>query len=882
MSGMFGSGTQSLPTLDQRPLGLQVQKANTNQQARPVPLVYGQQRISITFISELFDISAIAVDEGSGKQSTQVGTNYYASFAGLIGMGPVDGLYDLFLNGEPVFAQSTALYAVSLQATGNTSNLFMTATFQTANPHGLSVLDIIVVLGADQPEFNGEFTITAIPSSTQFQYQIVPTDVTYATDNQSGYISAQVRLNPVLRDEDNPDFADITIPDYGILRIYWGTETQPQDTYLNTVSGNVHPAYLGQCYIVFRQLWFGFNQTNVPNVEVVVARAPLPTWASEETGQIGDSNNPDANPAYIIGDMFQNPRSGLALSDEDIDTDGLDDAAVLYAESEFLGVSQAISRQQDLRTMLKTLCETIDALVLVNAAGQLSILPIRPVAEPVGPLTDGQLSDLPSFTPADWSTVYTDTKLIFPDRALAFMDNLAEWRDIGVRNVVTNPDALAVDRRWIARNDLATAMAQAAGQAASIPLISGKIKLRYDDTLYAQLAVGAVFTVDFSLRLASNLQFRVMARTVEKPDEPEFQIDFQADRTYLYSTLIALQEANNIGSEESEPPPDPTPPLLGISANTRLRLIELPPGLCAGAPAIAAVVARNSTAMTGFSLWLDKLFAWTGVAPDSFALLQNQTRFAFHGFTLADYPSTTRLIDLELGVLVQLDGPDQSIAPITAFDALADSMLAFIDDEILSLAGWTVVGSGVYRLQFIRGRFGTPIEDHEAGAKLLMIGSANLAVVSHPSFKPDNMATLKVALGNQDISQGTELQLTLTGTAWRVPPPCALSVNGRNVNAVFPGGATPLTVSWVLPDPGGILPRFDLVKLCTRLQFFVASDLIYQTDVAWPATSVEFVFETLNGGHDANFCVAALTVCDINWKQIPSFAPAKLNVIKYP
>jgi hypothetical protein len=35
-----------------------------------------------------------------------------------------------------------------------------------------------------------------------------------------------------------------------------------------------HPAYRGQAYLVFDQLFFGQNRTNAPHIEVVAARWP--------------------------------------------------------------------------------------------------------------------------------------------------------------------------------------------------------------------------------------------------------------------------------------------------------------------------------------------------------------------------------------------------------------------------------------------------------------------------------------------------------------------------------------------------------------------------------------------------------------------------------
>lgn len=56
-----------------------------------------------------------------------------------------------------------------------------TATVTTANPHGAGIGDDVEIIGADQPEYNGTFTITAVPTSTTFQYTVVGTPVSPAT-----------------------------------------------------------------------------------------------------------------------------------------------------------------------------------------------------------------------------------------------------------------------------------------------------------------------------------------------------------------------------------------------------------------------------------------------------------------------------------------------------------------------------------------------------------------------------------------------------------------------------------------------------------------------------------------------------------------------------
>jgi hypothetical protein len=922
MSFIFG-GTNRMPAQDQRAFGISTQRANTNQQARPVPLLYGKQRLGLTFISDAFDLLAQPVVQTVGKRSQETGKNYFASFAGLACHGPVDGLHDIFLNGEPVFASTVALQAVSLTAVGAAPGLPQpTGVFQTANAHGLVDGQVVIITGADQPEYNVEVAIH-VESPTQFSYTLAtPATILIATWTQSGGVFARVRLDPILRDGTNPDFADVTIPDYGVMRIYWGTETQTADAYLLTASGNEHPAYLGFCYVVFQQLFFGFNQTNVPNVELVLSRNPMPTWVTEDNlpASIIDG---EANPAFVFADLLQNRRAGLALEDDEIGQGGIKDVfgnfPATFNEDDppvqtriGIGVSRVLSRGDEARTIITELCETVDMLPVLDADFNLSLRAVIPVTiDDLPTVADENIADFPEFEPQDWSTTYPSTRLAFLNRDTDYQDDSVEWRDIGVLNVIRHTDPLTVDRPWVTNPTLAKQLAALAGQISSLPSVAGKLKLQYDDDLFAALTPGSAFLISYVHRSTENLVFRVQYRSLPGPDVPEFEIGFKADRAYLLASLEQQFPPPNVQLHyPPDPPPDPPiipDPILVVDYN-RLRLFELPPGLCPGSPALAALVARDSTASTNFKVWLKRNKVWSGAVPDSYVLLGTQDKFSMHGYVDAGYALDTRTIDLRRGMRVQFDGPDLTLPDVNAFDALSDTVLLFVDDEICSVAGWTLVGAGLYRIQLIRGRFGTPVQDHAAGTRVLVANRSDLPVLSRNDFRPTNEETFKIALGEQDISEVGPFDQTLDGVAWRVPPPCLLAVNGRTRNAVFAGGGADVSVTWKLPDPGGYLPRFDLAKLYTRLSIYKgltadseeitadsemvtadggsitedAGELIYQTDVPHSLEASTFNFAAVTGLVDQNFLLVATTVCDEGWKQILSAVTATLQVKKFP
>src|SRR5581483_10346968 len=282
----------------------------TSELARVLPVFYGRQRFGGQFVSDFFDIKTVAQSSG-GKSGTTTGANYYASFAVLFGAGPATKLVDLFFNGDSVYTDTTKIYASSLTMTNNV------ATFQTKNPHGLTTGQTASIFYAFQPEFNGQFVITVV-SPTQFQYNIpgstLPAET--ATPQNGQKIYCLVHLDPVSAGNDSE--TAVTIPDFGTVDVGWGLDTQAANDYLSRVSGIQHPTYAGQIRLVFRQIFLGFNQTNAQNIEAVFECIPTFAWMTHPAHALVDATYGTCNPAVIVADRLLNKRTGLRLSEDDL------------------------------------------------------------------------------------------------------------------------------------------------------------------------------------------------------------------------------------------------------------------------------------------------------------------------------------------------------------------------------------------------------------------------------------------------------------------------------------------------------------------------------------------------------------------------------------
>jgi hypothetical protein len=537
----------TLPAKDQLPLGQFRNRSATNQMGRVLPTLYGTNRVGGTFISEFFDI--VSDEVTGGKSGTVEGANYYASFAVAICHGPVLQLNQIFLNSTPVYTTSTRLYTTGLSVTDNI------ATFNTANPHGLVSGDVVFVFFAFQVYFNGQFTIT-VTSPTQFQYTIPGETVPNGNATQVygyGGIYCLISLPPLIATGDSND---ITIPDFGTATIYWGTLTQPADSYLSNVSGITHPPYKGICYIVFRQLFLGFNQTNAQNVEVVVTRAPSFAWQSNPGHAIVNPTYNSANPGNIVADLLLNPRSGLGLAGGvDVNTAMLD-AAIEQFYGYGIGLSPITTREDDLRSQILSVLENVDGTPALDANGLLGII-FAVAAATVEQnnalvfqcpnICDDNLTDVPTFTPADWSSVINQTFLTFIDSDAGWVMDYVSWQSNAGILGKARPEPQTLDRPAVTDVDTATVLCGIFGQIAALPKCTGKLQLAWNDELYAELTAGSVFYFSSKIRSVYNAVYRITSVTLSDPAKPVIELEFQIDRSYLYENaqaqLVLLADA---------------------------------------------------------------------------------------------------------------------------------------------------------------------------------------------------------------------------------------------------------------------------------------------------------------------------------------------------
>ncbi|MBE7500053.1 MAG: hypothetical protein HS113_07025 [Verrucomicrobiales bacterium] len=182
---MFNSASDILPPPPPKALGKDPSTLATDEHGRPVPYLAGRARLGLTWISEPWGVRSVPVRKKVGKKRQTVGYNYFASFAGMLCVGPVQTLHAIIVDDETAWEGP-------LNAGSN-------------------------------------------------------------------------------------DSAEITVEGRGSLTLYWGTATQGVDAEL-AGSGVEHPAYRGQCYVVFNDWLLGENRNQVPGIQFELTRLPVVIW----------------------------------------------------------------------------------------------------------------------------------------------------------------------------------------------------------------------------------------------------------------------------------------------------------------------------------------------------------------------------------------------------------------------------------------------------------------------------------------------------------------------------------------------------------------------------------------------------------------------------
>lgn len=585
---------------------------------------------------------------------------------------------------------------------------------------------------------------------------------------------------------DYPNHVDIPLVQTraSSVRILWGTHTQ---TIQNTAPVNLvswdnnfpHPAYRGQCYAIWGTdptppsvvpFYIGRNRDSIPNIELIVSRYPDPSWFTAAAVIDGE-----CNPAAFIADLLMDPMVGPGLPEARLDTASFNAAGATLA-SEGLGISPIVTRAQNVRQLLAEAFAIIDGYFFVTPAGKIGLGLIRAPGGGLTAVNEANMTDRLQLEPENWPSTLNGLGIVFQNREEDYNANLVPFNDAGNFRVVGVSHRKTLQRPWITSRTVAERVALSTGAREALPEMKGSIRVRR--SVGKLLTPGTAFALTSADQGLAALTARVQKQLLPSPKGlPAVRIDWVIDRSYLNANFVVPEVSAH--------------PAAGITIwGAFQRAIEWPWMRAYNLPQVAVMTTRTERVVGSFFLHAKK-------PSGSYEQWAHSPAFVIFG-TVSDYdyPITTT-IDDGLGMVVDLDGPDQEVTTGQSLqDALLGDWVAVVDSEILGVYGAELVSAGRYRFKTIRGRFDTVAESHALGnyVYLFRLQEAplfpGLMEMSTQGYKVQEL--VRGALGNM----GLELSVT-TSRRWERPvEPQNLAAFADAANPTYTTGQdVPLTWS---------------------------------------------------------------------------------------
>lgn len=497
--------------------------------------------------------------------------------------------------------------------------------------------------------------------------------------------------------QENEDFYNITIEGRGIIRIYWGTETQTYDALLGTTTQE-HSAYRGQCYIVGVDIFLGFEKTTVMNIQLRLSRVGKPDWIPESKRMIGN----DANPMAVLWEWWTDRRFGCARPESKLDLVRLTATAnQLYSEG--IGISPFITTIDDMNDLLIQLMEHFDGYP-TSYSGLLGVELVREITQTVPLLGKNDFLSDPQIDAQSWPETFDETRVKFVDDALDGQDNLAKHHELASFEINKRHNPKDVNRPWVTSFDVAVLIASAIGRVIGIPQATGSVSIRESSSRSIQ--VGSVF--NFVGRDGNIDRMRVTERTEPAPDRANVDITFKSDNGWANSDHYNPAQ----GSIADTPVFSPSIPFASSLIDAPYAFSD--PDLSS----LLYLVARGDTYSTKYEAW--KSLTETGSYSAASAHREGKLfkHFSLKARLTVAYSSDTLPIDETVGIAFEVLSPDQSIVESewTLADALEHTLLAFLGEdatEIMSLYNVTRTSSTEFTANVVRGLYDTRRRSHD-------------------------------------------------------------------------------------------------------------------------------------------------------------------------
>ncbi len=522
----------------------------------------------------------------------------------------------------------------------------------------------------------------------------------------------------ILRDVSNPVYAEVDTGEYGIFRVYWGTDAQTVDTLVLSGTADDHPAYKNIPYCVGKGVRFGIGKDAPGNIVLQVERTPNDDYVPDGIYNVNSFEG--ASALACVSEVMLDPFAGLASDESIIDADQWDpvsddarfnEAFALFDNAshiaDFGHVSPKFDKQQPARRVINDILSYIDGFVRVNDGMlQAGLAKHDGTVEGSLPsLTHHEFVGTPTVSPLD-RTRYAKASATFRDR-----------RRHMKRSTVTTDSSSVVDDIGYGEStslDLSGFQTEHQGDRYLSEFLQTHNQMRWGvsgrvfrDALQGRRE-GDQIQFDYS-PLSIDVTMRIVR--IDDTDHPNIAKVNLEQEPGLFQLGNASEEVERVTTTYTEP---------GELANKRV--FQLPKSVSGGKPALWFLAEKVTPNSVGFKIH------YSG-DDSSFDYIGNQESYALRGAL------DGAIADSDLTLNIDATGEDiDKLQSMSSAQQENDELLLIVNDEVLSIGTVTANGSDNYTVGVNRGRWGTVAASHSDTDEVWVIERSTLETFYHQEF----------------------------------------------------------------------------------------------------------------------------------------------------
>ena len=630
-----------------------------------------------------------------------------------------------------------------------------------------------------------------------------PVDAVYTV-----IVDSDIRWSGNVQRVPGVDFETITVTGLGTINLYWGSETQaidatllsprsvpiggagdPQDltTYppnsatggapvyqgvaagdSNPYSGHydLHPAYRGQCYAVFKGWFLGRDRTQIQNIQLELERG-CPFFG---TDIYSDPAGNGINPIAILYDWLTDQRFGMGLSDSQLNQQMFQQAYNALETSLMPGrISPVITTQDDFRKAVATLLEYFDGWIRRN--GQVlecGMWKRGTDVVSIATLTDDDLLHDPELEPQGWGPTANEITVTYRDKDHHYNDYVQSYRDPTNFRITGGPRPTTYDRKWITDFNVAKTYARLIGQFMAMPFTHGTLTVKREWLTNNQMLAGTVFTYSSAFY---GLSFFMRLYEIEYPSDNAAEATLTVE--WERSKWPAIYLAPGVHG--------PGGFISGPRAIFQSQMSEIPYLLADHAflTQLVPFAVRGNVDVQGYRIWISFDGGSTyQIVPSS----ASTSMFGSMGLV------NTAVLVGDTTILTNLYGVDlDEVVTQTPVQQMDDTLLVLVGGEMMSVGTVNALGAGLYSINVLRGRYGTTANAYPVGTFMAFIYRDRLKLLDNTQFVPGSTIAYKYQPftfdADYDITAIAPSFYTIIGFA-NVPPPVLSPPPGAFVTSV--------------------------------------------------------------------------------------------------